>query len=208
MAFSEACEICCKMNPDVVEAAWGRYQGGLGFMAQILRQRASEFDLIIFPGNSAVAMLNDLTVYGEMPMGKIQVFSHDDNVAMYGWQGRRAIKQLIGSSKTILVVDDMEKFNHKITNLRSGFDSCDIKAEFLVMATLMNSRTPSILGRDGQVVYMLEDRNDAGGIQRGCEKVSGDVFCNPGEMQPGTSENRTFRFRQPIRLMQIKEGFR
>ena len=203
MVLSEACEICCKMNPEVVKGAWGRYQDGLSLMAPILRERASEFDLIIFPGNSAIAMMNDLMGYGELPMNKIQVFSHDDNISMYGWQGRRAIERLIGRGKTIFVVDDMEKFQNKVKNLREGFEDRDITAKFLVMATLMNSDTPSVLGRDGQVVYMLEDRNDAGGVRRSCEKVSGGVFCSPGEMQ-----TNKFQLRQGIRSMHMKEGFR
>lgn len=203
MAFPEACEICCKMSPEAVEAAWGRYQRGTGLMASILRQRASEFDLIIFPGNSAREMLNDLMNYGEFPGSQILTIDHDDNERMYGLWGERAIERIIGRNKTILVADDIEKFGLKTTNLRQGFDSCHIKAEFLVMATLMNSRTPSILGRDGQVVYMLEDRNDAGGIRRSCEKVSGDVFCGPEEMQ-----TNKFQLRQGIRSMQMKEGWR
>lgn len=191
------------MNPEVVEAAWERYQGGLGLMVQSLRERVSEFDLIVFPGNSAREMLNDLMGYGELPENRVLTIDHDDNERMYGLWGERAIEGIIGRNKTILVVDDIEKFGLKTTNLRQGFNSCDIKAEFLVMATLINSKTPSILGRDGQVVYMLEDRNDAGGVRRSCEKVSGDVFCNPGEMN-----TNKFQLRQGIRSMQMKEGWR
>lgn len=198
MVFSEACEICCKMNPEAVEAAWGRYKSGLGLMASILRERASEFDLIIFPGNSAREMLNDLMNYGEFPGSQILTIDHDGNERMYGLWGKRAIERIIGRNKTILVVDDMEKFGLKTTNLQEGFKSCNIKAEFLVMATLMNSKTPSILGRDGQVVYMLEDRNDAGGVRRSCEKAAGDVFCSPEEMQ-----TNKFQLRQGIRKMQL-----
>lgn len=203
MTFSEACAICCKMNSEVVEAAWGRYQGGLSLMAPILRERASEFDLIIFPGNSARAMMNDLMGYGELPMSMIQEINHEDNEAMYGLFRKKASERIIGRNKTILVVDDIEKYSHKVMSLRDGFNSCNIKAEFLVMATLMNSDTPSVLGRDGQVVYMLEDRNDAGGIRRSCEKVSGDVFCSPEEMK-----TNKFQLRQGIRSMHMKEGWR
>ncbi len=198
--------MCTKMLGENLRSGWERYWVGLNLMGQRLIGDAHKYDLMIFPGDSAGRMLDDLIQVVDLSfvLSKIIRLNHDDNLTIQGWLTPWVKKFILQrfSNKSLLIVDDFEMFGSKIENIGKNFTGCGIDiVDFLMMATRLHSNTPSILGCDPAVTYLLEDRNDAGGVRRICDVVQEEVFCSPGE-----PETNKFKFRHGIRKMHMDQG--